>query len=304
MKVFPCAVILVLVFPLSTVSGSPGDVIIPKDDSPLLEAESEVKKIAERSVECSNAVDDCICKYWAMLVTCESSLYKGWMQTKCAAACGFCTRESINSECKNNYPDKTCDMLVKNGFQHMAQFQLFMSCRCAKSLGLCETTAEPDTVEPTPEDTIDVEEECLKIHNQIRIHHHAEELSWCTKCAEFAQEVVDKLQDSNEPMEHASREERTWLVNGELVVHGESLQYESEPLDCKGALHSWYSESELYDPHNPVTSMLEDAAHFTQMVWKDTKSVGCAKSRNYVACIYEPTGNIKNAYEIERNVQP
>ncbi|KAI8513429.1 hypothetical protein Bbelb_100680, partial [Branchiostoma belcheri] len=85
--------------------------------------------------------------------------------------------------------------------------------------------------------------------------------------------------------------------------HGENLQYEYPQVDCEIAMESWYSEFKLYDPRHPVKS-LGKAGHFTQVVWKGTGRVGCAWTQNYMACIYEPTGNTKSAFRMRQNVSP
>lgn len=47
-------------------------------------------------------------------------------------------------------------------------------------------------------------------------------------------------------------------------------------------------------------------AHFTQMVWKGTKEIGCHNHKcpegYYLVCEYRPAGNIKGAFK--KNVKP
>ncbi|KAI8513431.1 hypothetical protein Bbelb_100700 [Branchiostoma belcheri] len=207
----------------------------------------------------------------------------------------------IASDCQNKYGDETCKKFTDHRFHLMPQFQYFMACSCAKASGICTTALA--TPAPTLQAIDDEDEECLRLQNEKRSQHGAAPLVWCQECADFAKTVVQTMQDLNEPLHHTSPEERTWLVEGKEVLHGSNLQYEFPHIDCVIAVESWYSETEFYDPDRPVES-LEQAGHFTQMVWKDTKSVGCAWTENYLACIYEPTGNTENAYDIERNVQP
>ncbi|KAM7296938.1 Golgi-associated plant pathogenesis-related protein 1 [Ixodes scapularis] len=77
-------------------------------------------------------------------------------------------------------------------------------------------------------------------------------------------------------------------------------------LDAQTPVDSWYSEIKDYDYANPGSS--SKATHFTQVVWKSTTNLGCARSkaasRNayFVVCNYDPSGNYAGQYE--QNVLP
>ncbi|KAG7090345.1 hypothetical protein E1B28_009465 [Marasmius oreades] len=69
----------------------------------------------------------------------------------------------------------------------------------------------------------------------------------------------------------------------------------------------WTNEAKDYNPKNPQTS------HFTQVVWKNTKEVGCAiktcpnlfdskfRDAQFLVCEYNPPGNVIGQFP--RNVQ-
>jgi len=71
----------------------------------------------------------------------------------------------------------------------------------------------------------------------------------------------------------------------------------------------WTAEEKDYDPNNPVPS------HFTQVVWKSSKELGCATvtcaagtifpasygPSRYTVCEYSPAGNVIG--EFPQNVQ-
>lgn len=62
---------------------------------------------------------------------------------------------------------------------------------------------------------------------------------------------------------------------------------------------SWYGEIKDYNFARPGFGM--KTGHFTQVVWKDSKEIGCgvAKSRRggtYVVCNYNPPGNYQGRF--------
>lgn len=78
---------------------------------------------------------------------------------------------------------------------------------------------------------------------------------------------------------------------------GENLFWHSSvDKGCEYMVKGWYDEIGLYNFAAPI---FEPATgHFTQMVWKDTKKVGCAFTPSkgprggiYLTCNYDPPGN-------------
>jgi hypothetical protein len=76
--------------------------------------------------------------------------------------------------------------------------------------------------------------------------------------------------------------------------------------DFKTAIDVWYNEVSKYNYNRPGFSPA--TGHFTQVVWKSTKSIGCAKKfcpgSNWTIyiCNYDPPGNYQGQYE--KNVLP
>lgn len=88
----------------------------------------------------------------------------------------------------------------------------------------------------------------------------------------------------------------------------------SAPSDNMTAcIWAWNDEESLYDFSAPGFS--EATGHFTQVVWKGTKTVGCAlitcklavfpssSASTYGVCEYYPEGNIENPGMFAANVQ-
>ncbi|XP_078681825.1 uncharacterized protein LOC144916567 [Branchiostoma floridae x Branchiostoma belcheri] len=263
--------------------------------------EIAVKTVAKRSTECKNVYSNCACNYYKLKKHCDSPVYRVWMQENCAASCGVCVVDPLFFVCENKYPDQMCEIFANRRLQEKPRLQYFMACNCPKACGICNMPF--DTRESTEkEDDTFAQDDCLKLHNDIRRIHGAEDLTWCQKCAEFAQQVVTALRDANSPLQHSSPVYRRWLVDGKMVPHGENQMYNFPKVDCKTAVNSWYEEKPLYNQRHPLRDV-ETAGHFTQMVWKATTSVGCAGTERYFCCIYEPAGNIKSYYQYEKNVQ-
>lgn len=64
----------------------------------------------------------------------------------------------------------------------------------------------------------------------------------------------------------------------------------------------WYDEVKLYSYKEAVFS--HETGHFTQLVWRDTKRVGCARAFSsgprggiYLVCNYDPAGNWRGEYQ-------
>lgn len=62
----------------------------------------------------------------------------------------------------------------------------------------------------------------------------------------------------------------------------------------------WGSERTRYNWNVPIFSLT--AGHFTQVVWKDTKEVGCATRQcggigTYVVCEYNTPGNFQGRFQ-------
>ncbi|KAF8933757.1 hypothetical protein BGZ58_006129 [Dissophora ornata] len=131
----------------------------------------------------------------------------------------------------------------------------------------------------------------LDTHNKYRALHQAPPLTWNSKSATYGQKWLQQCK-----FEHSAG------------PHGENLA--AGYPNFKSAINAWYNEVKDYKYSKPGFS--GQTGHFTQVVWKSTKTVGCAKkfcpgSNWYIyICEYDPPGNIvggNNVY-FKENVLP
>lgn len=117
----------------------------------------------------------------------------------------------------------------------------------------------------------------LAFHNEMRAKHGAPPLEWDAALARIAQKYVDTC-----PEGHSD------------TPYGENLAWGYDNIEL-GA-QAWYNEDFDFDN----ATLEEDSGHFTQMIWMDTKRMGCGQNlkcnglnteRAY-ACYYDPAGNV------------
>ncbi|KAJ1032697.1 hypothetical protein NDA16_000719 [Ustilago loliicola] len=128
----------------------------------------------------------------------------------------------------------------------------------------------------------------LKLHNEARAKHSASPLVWDSTIASAAESWASGCKWAHTPNN----------PYGQNIAAGTAPQF--------GATDSatmWYDEIKLY---NFASGAYSDATgHFTQMVWKGSKKLGCAikecsasqlglgssGTAKYVVCNYDPPGN-------------
>jgi hypothetical protein len=166
-------------------------------------------------------------------------------------------------------------------------------------------------------------------HNADRAEHGVPALTWDPTLAKNAQAWVNgchkaKDKDGNEFFCHQKKPQ-----NGDVGLcgtdasyhHGENLSYGIPSRTGLEAIDGWYCEGDDYDYNNPklVFGTMHGCGkvgnpngvngHFTQVVWKSTTKLGCAKntcslggvSGTLWACEYDPPGNDPSV--VGQNVQ-
>jgi uncharacterized protein YkwD len=124
-------------------------------------------------------------------------------------------------------------------------------------------------------------------HNRVRAKHCAPPLAWSKELAAIAQKWADHLRDEGCGFEHSTTDYGENLAAGTVGA-----------LDAGGVVGMWYGEIAKYDFRKGGFSM--ETGHFTQVVWRDTKHVGCGTSRcngmEIWVCNYDPPGNVEGEY--------
>ena len=131
----------------------------------------------------------------------------------------------------------------------------------------------------------------LAEHNSARDEAGVPRLKWSVKLASEAQGWADQLAREGF-MRHASDAESHGA--GENLWMGSAGYY--GPASMVG---SFVNEKRFYQPgafpRVSRTGRWEDVGHYTQVVWRDTREVGCAVARNgsddFLVCRYWPAGN-------------
>lgn len=131
-------------------------------------------------------------------------------------------------------------------------------------------------------------QQALDAHNDYRQKHGAPPLVMDERLNNLAQNWANRMAATGQ-FQHRPNNK-----------FGENLAYyENVKVDGRTPVQGWYDEIEFYDYNRPVFS--EKTGHFTQLVWKSTRKVGCGVAqarggRVYVACNYDPFGNMKGQF--------
>jgi len=96
---------------------------------------------------------------------------------------------------------------------------------------------------------------------------------------------------------YAKRVANTCVFEHSHGPFGENLSAGTHPFSIAAAIKLWTDEESSYNPNNPQFS------HYTQVVWKGSKQVGCAVTTcptlvdafdngDFYVCEYYPPGNV------------
>jgi uncharacterized protein YkwD len=134
-------------------------------------------------------------------------------------------------------------------------------------------------------------QQLMRLHNEARADVRVSPLAWSKKLAIYAQEWADNLASIDCYLRHRPRSGKWKQEYGENLFMGTSGYY-----GVADAVKSWESEKTYYHGEELNSSNYHDSGHYTQIVWKNTGQIGCAKAECngnlIVVCNYNPPGNV------------
>ncbi|MFE7560565.1 CAP family protein [Kitasatospora sp. NPDC057500] len=136
-------------------------------------------------------------------------------------------------------------------------------------------------------------EDCLRAHNEYRARHGVPALTLDPTVQDYARTRVARLSTyeglsgGHHGLDPAYGENQSWFGNSADVRAG-----------CRQAVDSWYGQHRNYDYQQP--GFANSTGLFTQVVWKSSTRLGCARAfgrgstwyETYVVCNYGPPGNV------------
>jgi pathogenesis-related protein 1 len=141
--------------------------------------------------------------------------------------------------------------------------------------------------------------EFVDAHNYWRNAVGVPPLAWAEDLATIATGWAKALGDKNCAMQHSSREARNGT--GENLYWASARSWsngrkEVQGVEPKQVVDSWGGEIKDYDYADNRCRAGRTCGHYTQMVWKGTREVGCARrvcadSTQVWVCNYRPAGN-------------
>jgi uncharacterized protein YkwD len=152
------------------------------------------------------------------------------------------------------------------------------------TIGQAIAAGKPDVLRPSPE-IAPVSNEIVTAHNSVRNKLGVPPLAWSDELAQVAQNWANRLVSSG-AFEHSNT--RSY---GENIFEVSGSGFSSSPSEVVGA---WAAESASYQYQTNSCSGV--CGHYTQVVWRETKSVGCGVARDdkreVWVCNYAPFGNV------------
>lgn len=141
--------------------------------------------------------------------------------------------------------------------------------------------------------TTNLDARVLAAHNRERSAMGVEPLNWNAALAKSAQRWADQLAASGR-FEHAPEDEGN--PEGENLWAGTRGHYSIERM-----VDGWVREKQNFKrgrfPNNSVTGRVADVGHYTQLMWRQTRQVGCAiatgAAEDVLVCRYNEAGNYR-----------
>ena len=135
-------------------------------------------------------------------------------------------------------------------------------------------------------------------HNTLRAKHRVGKLTKLKAIADMAQKTADQCARIKN-LKHTS----DYYLDQPV---GQNLYLSTWAPSAADVIKRWYYEEEPhYDYTKGKSKDGETTGHFTQVVWKNSKQIGCAVANGnymtfsgsyYVCCNYYPAGNYYGQY--------
>ncbi len=142
----------------------------------------------------------------------------------------------------------------------------------------------------------------LNAHNRTRAAVGLPGLRWSPKLAQYSQEWANHLATRNRcRMKHRTQAGMAREPYGENLFWASPLRWsdgraEVQTIAARRVSDDWASEQSFYHYNSNRCQPGEQCGHYTQMIWRSTREVGCAatlcpdKGQIWV-CSYDPPGN-------------
>jgi hypothetical protein len=133
----------------------------------------------------------------------------------------------------------------------------------------------------------------LATHNRERAEFGIAPMRWNPALAADAQKWANYLARTGR-FEHSPEDPTDPDPQGENLWAGTRAYFSPEAM-----VDAWIREKKYFVPgmfpQNSMTGRVEDVGHFTQVVWRDSGEVGCAKAtdtdEDILVCRYAHAGN-------------
>jgi hypothetical protein len=163
--------------------------------------------------------------------------------------------------------------------------------RALKGLGKVALVAAMPMLLGATDLTSNLQARVLAAHNRERQALGVEPLYWNPTLAASARQWADHL-SATQRFEHAP--ERPVDPEGENLWAGTRGYYAIEAM-----VDGWVREKRYFRPgtfpFNSTTGRVADVGHYTQLVWRQTRQVGCAVAtgarEDVLVCRYAEAGN-------------
>ena len=169
---------------------------------------------------------------------------------------------------------------------------LFIAIVCLLSLfSLERSQAQPQ----------ELQQSMLAAHNPVRLSLKLQPLTWSNDLAQYAQQWAQHLAAQGCKMQHRQHAGKARLQVGENIYWASPVTWSDGRREVQGigsadVVSAWADEVHDYHYASNTCKAGKQCGHYTQVVWRDTKQVGCGMSLcpdqgQIWVCNYDPPGN-------------